>query len=93
MFDVLELQKQLVAAANPSGSEYKSIAPLLAELAKPFVDEVYTDAMGNVICHKKGSGKKIMLCAHMDAIGLPGYRQELTSADAQYVPAFDGTGV
>ena len=31
--------------------------------------------------------------AHMDAIGLPGYRQELDSADAQYVPAFDGTGV
>jgi len=31
--------------------------------------------------------------AHMDAIGLPGYRQELASADAQYVPAFDGTGV
>ena len=31
--------------------------------------------------------------AHMDAIGLPGYRQELESADAQYVPAFDGTGV
>ena len=31
--------------------------------------------------------------AHMDAIGLPGYRQELSSADAQYVPAFDGTGV
>lgn len=31
--------------------------------------------------------------AHMDAIGLPGYRQELKSADAQYVPVFDGTGV
>lgn len=31
--------------------------------------------------------------AHMDAIGLPGYRQELESADAQYVPVFDGTGV
>ena len=70
MFDVLELQKKLVAAACPSGSEYKAIAPTLAELAGPFVDEVYTDAMGNVICHKKGSGKKIMLCAHMDAIGL-----------------------
>ena len=70
MFDVLKLQKQLVAAACPSGSEYKTIAPLLAELAKPFVDEVYTDAMGNVICHKKGEGKKVMLCAHMDAIGL-----------------------
>ena len=70
MFDVLKLQKQLVAAACPSGSEYKAISPLLADLAKPFVDEVYTDAMGNLICHKKGSGKKIMLCAHMDAIGL-----------------------
>ncbi len=31
--------------------------------------------------------------AHMDAIGLTGYRQALESADAQYVPAFDGTGV
>ena len=70
MFDVLELQKKLVAAACPSGSEYKKIAPLLAELAKPYVDEVYTDAMGNLICHKQGGGKKIMLCAHMDAIGL-----------------------
>ncbi len=70
MFDVLQLQKQLVAAACPSGSEYKKISPLLAELAGPFVDEVYTDAMGNLICHKQGSGKKVMLCAHMDAIGL-----------------------
>ena len=31
--------------------------------------------------------------SHMDALDLPGYRQELESADAQYVPAFDGTGV
>ena len=31
--------------------------------------------------------------SHMDMIELPGYRQELSSADAQYVPAFDGTGV
>lgn len=31
--------------------------------------------------------------AHMQAIGLHGYRQELTSADAAFVPDFDGTGV
>ena len=31
--------------------------------------------------------------SHMDTLDLPGYRQELESADAQYVPAFDGTGV
>lgn len=31
--------------------------------------------------------------AHMEAMGLPGYRQELTSAKEEYVPPFDGTGV
>ena len=31
--------------------------------------------------------------AHMQAIGLPGYRQELSAATAAFVPAFDGTGV
>jgi len=31
--------------------------------------------------------------AHMEAIGLKGYRQELESASEVFVPAFDGTGV
>ena len=31
--------------------------------------------------------------AHMEAIGLDGYRQELESASESFVPAFDGTGV
>lgn len=31
--------------------------------------------------------------AHMQAIGLPGYRQALCSATEAFVPAFDGTGV
>jgi len=70
MFDVFELQKELVSLACPSGSEHLKIAPRLAELAAPFVDEVTTDVLGNVICHKKGGcGKKIMYAAHMDAIG------------------------
>ena len=30
--------------------------------------------------------------AHMEAIGLDGYRQELESASEAFVPAFDGTG-
>lgn len=70
MFDVLELQTQLVAAACPSGGEYRNIEGVLAELARPFVDEITRDAMGNLICHKKGPGKRVMLAAHMDAIGL-----------------------
>ena len=60
MFDILTLQKQLVEKALPSGFE-QGVGAYLGELAKPFVDEVYTDALGNVICHKKGDGKKIMI--------------------------------
>lgn len=69
MLNILELQKQLVAVALPSGFE-KPQGKLLAELAKPYVDEVYTDAVGNVYCHKKGPGKRMMFPAHMDVIGM-----------------------
>lgn len=31
--------------------------------------------------------------AHMEAIGLPGYRQALDSASSAFTPAFDGSGV
>ena len=68
MLNVLELQKKLVAAALPSGFESK-VAEVITEIVKPYVDEVYIDALGNVIAHKKGPGKKIMMPAHMDTIG------------------------
>ena len=64
----VEILKKLTAVAQPSGLE-KPQAEVLAELAKPYVDEVYTDMLGNVICHKKGPGKKMMIPAHMDVIG------------------------
>ncbi len=32
------------------------------------------------------------VAAHMQAIGLPGYRQLLGAASTEYIPAFDGTG-
>ena len=69
MLNILELQKQLVKVALPSGFE-KPQGRLLAELAKPYVDEVFSDALGNVYCHKKGPGKRMMFPAHMDVIGM-----------------------
>ena len=69
MLNILELQKQLVEVGLPSGFE-KPQGRLLAQWAKPYVDEVFTDALGNVYCHKKGPGKRMMFPAHMDVIGL-----------------------
>lgn len=69
MLNILELQKQLVEVALPSGFE-KPQGRLLAELAKPYVDEVFSDALGNIYCHKKGPGKRMMFPAHMDVIGM-----------------------
>lgn len=37
---------------------------------KPFVHEVNTDVMGNVIAHKRGGGRSVMLVAHHDVICL-----------------------
>ncbi|HOK43555.1 MAG TPA: M42 family metallopeptidase [Thermoclostridium caenicola] len=66
MFDTI---KKLVNAFGPSGCE-KQVAEVITQMIKDKVDEIYTDAMGNLIAVKKGSGKKIMLAAHMDEIGL-----------------------
>lgn len=86
MFNVFDLQKKLVAAALPSGHE-QNVGAVLAELARPFVDEVYTDALGNVICHKKGPGKRIMMPGHMDTIGF----MALYIEDEGFI-RFDGIG-
>lgn len=69
MFDAVTLQTQLVEHAWTSGFE-QSMGRYLADLARPLVDEVWIDRMGNVICHKKGNGKKLLFPAHMDVLGL-----------------------
>lgn len=67
--DTYELIAKLTAVYGPSGCE-KAIAATISELARPYADEIITDTMGNLIVHKKGSGPKLMLAAHMDTIGL-----------------------
>lgn len=37
---------------------------------KPFVSEISTDVLGNIIAHKPGTGRRIMLIAHHDVVRL-----------------------
>ena len=65
-----ELRK-IVMPIGVSGDEGEVSAVIAAEIA-PYVDKVYSDALGNLIAFKKGKGKKskkLMLAAHMDEIG------------------------
>lgn len=64
--DILE---QSLLMASPSGSE-ELLTGLFANQVCPYVDEVWTDANGNCIAHKKGMGPKIMFMAHADEVGL-----------------------
>ena len=66
--DILSVLKQLSTAQGPSGDEGE-VREKIAQLARPFADEVITDTLGNLIVHKKGSGPRVMFAAHMDSIG------------------------
>ena len=65
----MELLKKLTQTYSPSGNEER-IRKIIESEAKPYADDITTDALGNLIVHKKGDGAKMMLCAHMDEIGV-----------------------
>lgn len=64
-----DLVLDITGIFGPSGDE-ELIRNFISELVSEYADEIKTDALGNLIVHKKGPGKKIMLAAHMDQIGL-----------------------
>lgn len=69
----LELIASLCQAFGPSGNE-QNIRDIITGYISSYVDDIQTDALGNLLALKKatvqGEGKKIMLAAHMDEIGL-----------------------
>lgn len=67
--ELVEILEQLNAAFGPSGQE-DGIADVIGKLARPYVDEISRDTLGNLICHKRGSGPRVMFAAHMDSVGL-----------------------
>jgi putative aminopeptidase FrvX len=67
-----ELIRSLVEATGPSGYETQVRELVLSSIAG-LADEVKVDALGNLIARKgtlKEGGKRVMLSAHMDEIGL-----------------------
>lgn len=65
----MEMLKNLTQGFGPSGRE-EEIRDIIKGYVKDYADEITDDAMGNLIVRKKGTGKKIMLAAHMDEIGV-----------------------
>ena len=62
----------LVKAFGVSGYE-KEVRELILEEVKAYGDNIYTDAIGNLIVEKHGTSptkKKIMAVSHMDEVGL-----------------------
>lgn len=59
----------ILQTPSPSGFEIGA-AKQYDNFMRKYVDEVFTDSMGNVIAHKKQKGsKKLMLIAHADEVG------------------------
>lgn len=62
------LLSKLVSTPGVSGREER-IRDLVAKEIGDLVDDVTIDRLGNVLGTRKGTGPRIMLCAHMDSIG------------------------
>jgi putative aminopeptidase FrvX len=73
------LLERLCNATGPSGFEGE-VREIIKEEIKNYVDEIKVDVMGNVIAHKKGNGKKVLIDAHMDEVGfiITGYNEDGT---------------
>ncbi len=63
------LAKELCELYGPTGRE-RQVAAYIQAAISGYVDEIWTDNMGNLIAHKKGPGKRVVLSAHMDQLGL-----------------------
>lgn len=69
---MIETLKNLCALSGVASFE-DPVRDYLMEQAKPYADSMRVDSMGNLIVFKKGAkstGNKLMICAHMDEVGL-----------------------
>ncbi len=67
--NTIKILEKMTQINSPSGNE-SAIRDFISEEIKKYCDEISSDAMGNLVAHKRGGGKKIMFAAHMDEIGI-----------------------
>jgi putative aminopeptidase FrvX len=83
-----ELIRTLTETYGPSGAEDQIRATIRAEV-ESLADEIRVDPLGSLVVHKTGTGggKRIVLAAHMDEIGVM-----VTYVDEQGFARFTGIG-
>ena len=61
--------KEVTAVPGVTGNE-RAAAEYIAQAFRPFADEVEITPLNCVVAHKKGSGPRVLICAHLDEIGM-----------------------
>ncbi len=69
MNELLDILEKLSNVHGVSGFE-GNVRQVIEEEVRPYVDEIKTDKMGNLIATKRGGSPTVMLAAHMDEVGL-----------------------
>ena len=64
-----EFLQAVTAVPGVTGNE-RAAAEYIAEAFRPWVGEVEITPLNCVIAHKKGAGPKVLICAHLDEIGM-----------------------
>jgi putative aminopeptidase FrvX len=66
---VEEVLRALSEAYGPSGNE-SEVRELIRGMVESYADELRVDALGNLMAIRHGPGKRVMVAAHMDEIGV-----------------------
>lgn len=66
---MIELTKRLAETWGPPGYEHRIRQLIRAEVAD-LADDIWVDGLGNLICRVGSGGKKLLIAAHMDEIGV-----------------------
>ena len=69
---MLDTMETLCCLAGVVGGE-DEVRDYILERVMPYADEIRTDPLGNLMVFKKGAktpAERVLLCAHMDEVGL-----------------------